>query len=111
MMIEPTESENMAELDRFCEAFISIRYEIEASTKEQTNNLLRNAPHTLTQLTAHEWEMPYTREEAAYPLQFVRENKFWPSVQRVDEAYGDRNLMCTCAPIEMYVDKPVSQIQ
>ena len=55
--------------------------------------------------------MPYTREEAAYPLQFVRENKFWPSVQRVDEAYGDRNLMCTCAPIEMYVDKPVSQIQ
>ena len=102
MMIEPTESENLAELDRFCEAFISIRYEIEASTKEQTNNLLRNAPHTLTQLTAHEWELPYTREEAAYPLQFVRENKFWPSVQRVDEAYGDRNLMCTCAPIEMY---------
>lgn len=111
MMIEPTESENMAELDRFCETFISIRYEIEASTKEQTNNLLRNAPHTLTQLTAHEWELPYTREEAAYPLQFVRENKFWPSVQRVDEAYGDRNLMCTCAPIKMYVDKPVSQIQ
>jgi glycine dehydrogenase len=62
-------------------------------------------------LTAHEWELPYTREEAAYPLQFVRENKFWPSVQRVDEAYGDRNLMCTCAPMEMYVDKPVSQIQ
>jgi glycine dehydrogenase len=111
MMIEPTESENMAELDRFCEAFISIRYEIEASTKEQTNNLLRNAPHTLTQLTAHEWKLPYTREEAAYPLQFVRENKFWPSVQRVDEAYGDRNLMCTCAPIEMYADKPVTQIQ
>lgn len=111
MMIEPTESENMAELDRFCEAFISIRYEIEASTKEQTNNLLRNAPHTLAQLTAHEWELPYSREEAAYPLQFVRENKFWPSVQRVDEAYGDRNLMCTCAPIEIYVDKPVSQIQ
>jgi glycine dehydrogenase len=111
MMIEPTESENMAELDRFCEAFISIRYEIEASTKEQTNNLLRNAPHTLTQLTAHNWELPYTREEAAYPLKFVRENKFWPSVQRVDEAYGDRNLMCTCAPIEMYLDKHVTQIQ
>lgn len=111
MMIEPTESENMAELNRFCEAFISIRYEIEASTKEQTNNLLRNAPHTLTQLTAHNWELPYTREEAAYPLKFVRENKFWPSVQRVDEAYGDRNLMCTCAPIEMYLDKQVTQIQ
>ena len=94
MMIEPTESENLAELDRFCEAFISIRYEIEASTKEQSNNLL-----------------PYTREEAAYPLQFVRENKFWPSVQRVDEAYGDRNLMCTCAPIEMYEEKQVTEIQ
>ena len=106
-----TESENLAELDRFCEAFISIRYEIEASTKDQTNNLLRNAPHTLTQLTAHEWELPYTREEAAYPLQFVRENKFWPSVQRVDEAYGDRNLMCTCAPIEMYAEKQVTEIQ
>ena len=111
MMIEPTESENIAELDRFCEAFISIRYEIEASTKEQTNNLLRNAPHTLTQLTAHNWELPYTREEAAYPLKFVRENKFWPSVQRVDEAYGDRNLMCTCAPIEVYLDKQVTQVQ
>ena len=111
MMIEPTESENIAELDRFCEAFISIRYEIEASTKEQTNNLLRNAPHTLTQLTAHNWELPYTREEAAYPLKFIRENKFWPSVQRVDEAYGDRNLMCTCAPIEVYLDKQVTQIQ
>jgi glycine dehydrogenase len=62
-------------------------------------------------LTAHNWELPYTREEAAYPLKFVRENKFWPSVQRVDEAYGDRNLMCTCAPIEMYLDKHVTQIQ
>lgn len=107
MMIEPTESENKAELDRFCEAFISIRYEIEASFTEQPNNLLRNAPHTLAQLTAHDWELPYTREEAAYPKQFVRDNKFWPSVQRVDEAFGDRNLVCTCAPIEMYMEKPV----
>ena len=102
MMIEPTESENKAELDRFCEALISIRYEIEASDATQENNLLRNAPHTLAQLTAHDWNFPYTREEAAYPLHDVRENKFWPIVQRVDEAFGDRNLVCTCAPIESY---------
>ena len=105
MMIEPTESENKAELDRFCEALISIRYEIEASDATQENNLLRNAPHTLAQLTAHDWNFPYTREEAAYPLHDVRENKFWPSVQRVDEAFGDRNLVCTCAPIESYSNK------
>ncbi|MGB0357810.1 MAG: aminomethyl-transferring glycine dehydrogenase [Flavobacteriaceae bacterium] len=102
MMIEPTESENIEELDRFCEALISIRYEIEASDVNQENNLLRNAPHTMAQLTAHAWEYPYTRDEAAYPLQYVRENKFWASVQRVDEAFGDRNLVCTCAPIEAY---------
>lgn len=102
MMIEPTESENKDELDRFCEALISIRYEIEASDPKQDNNMLRNAPHTLAQLTQEVWEYPYTRAEAAYPLHFVRENKFWPSVQRVDEAYGDRNLVCTCLPIEAY---------
>ncbi|MDA0779548.1 MAG: aminomethyl-transferring glycine dehydrogenase [Bacteroidetes bacterium] len=109
MMIEPTESENKEELDRFCEALISIRYEIEASDANQENNMLRNAPHTLAQLTAHEWELPYTRDEAAYPLQYVRENKFWASVQRVDEAFGDRNLVCTCAPIESYSNKEVAQ--
>jgi glycine dehydrogenase len=107
MMIEPTESENKEELDRFCEALISIRYEIEASDPNQENNILRNAPHTMAQLTAHEWRFPYTREEAAYPLQYVRENKFWASVQRVDEAFGDRNLVCTCAPIESYANKQV----
>ena len=107
MMIEPTESENKEELDRFCEALISIRYEIEASDANQENNILRNSPHTMAQLTAHVWEYPYTRDEAAYPLQYVRENKFWATVQRVDEAFGDRNLVCTCAPIESYSDKQV----
>ena len=107
MMIEPTESENKEELDRFCEALISIRYEIEASDADQEHNMLRNAPHTMAQLTANTWDFPYTREEAAYPLQFVRENKFWASVQRVDEAFGDRNLVCTCTPIEAYAIKEV----
>ncbi len=102
MMIEPTESENKEELDRFCEALISIRYEIEASDPDQHNNILRNAPHTLKQLTAQKWPFPYTREEAAYPLHWVMEHKFWPTVQRVDEAFGDRNLVCTCASIEAY---------
>lgn len=109
MMIEPTESENKEELDRFCEALIAIRYEIEASDANQQDNILRNAPHTLAQLTVDEWSYPYSRSEAAYPLQFVRENKFWPSVRRVDEAFGDRNLVCTCAPIEAYALKEVAQ--
>ena len=109
MMIEPTESENKEELDRFCEALIAIRYEIEASDTNQQDNMLRNAPHTLGQLTDDQWDYPYSRAEAAYPLQFVRENKFWPSVRRVDEAFGDRNLVCTCAPIEVYADKGVAQ--
>jgi len=109
MMIEPTESENKEELDRFCEALIAIRYEIEASDRDQKDNMLRNAPHTLAQLTTDEWNYPYSRSEAAYPLPFVRESKFWPSVRRVDEAYGDRNLVCTCAPIEAYVEKQVTQ--
>ncbi len=108
MMIEPTESENKEELDRFCEALIAIRYEIEASDASQDNNMLRNAPHTLAQLTADNWEFPYSRAEAAYPLQFVHENKFWASVRRVDEAFGDRNLMCTCAPIDTYEKKQIA---
>ena len=100
LMIEPTESEDLGELDRFCDAMISIRKEIEAATKEETNNVLHNAPHTLNMLTADTWVFPYTREQAAYPLEYVAENKFWPSVRRVDDAYGDRNLVCSCAPIE-----------
>jgi glycine dehydrogenase len=103
LMIEPTESEDLAELDRFCDAMISIRKEIEAATKEETNNVLHNAPHTLNMLTADTWIFPYTREQAAYPLEYIAENKFWPSVRRVDDAYGDRNLVCSCAPIEAYM--------
>ena len=104
LMIEPTESEDLAELDRFCDAMLSIRKEIEAATAEDTNNVLKNAPHTLAMLTAETWEQPYSREKAAYPLEYVSENKFWPSVRRVDDAYGDRNLVCSCAPIEAYME-------
>ena len=99
MMIEPTESENLEEIDRFCDAMISIRMEI---TTE--NALLKNAPHTMAMITANEWEFPYTRQKAAFPLEYVQQNKFWPTVRRVDEAYGDRNLICSCAPIESYAN-------
>lgn len=103
LMIEPTESEDVAELDRFCDAMISIRKEIEAASTDEPNNVLKNAPHTLAMLTADSWTLPYSREKAAYPLDYVSDNKFWPSVRRVDETYGDRNLVCSCAPIEAYM--------
>jgi glycine dehydrogenase len=103
LMIEPTESEDVAELDRFCDAMISIRKEIEAASVEEPNNVLKNAPHTLNMLTADTWVLPYSREKAAYPMDYVADNKFWPSVRRVDETYGDRNLVCSCAPIEAYM--------
>ncbi|MBY0486954.1 MAG: aminomethyl-transferring glycine dehydrogenase [Flavobacteriaceae bacterium] len=103
LMIEPTESENLEELDRFCDAMISIRKEIEAATAEDANNVLKNAPHTLAMVTTDNWIYPYTREQAAFPLDYIAENKFWPTVRRVDEAYGDRNLNCSCAPIEAYM--------
>ncbi|MFI2741975.1 aminomethyl-transferring glycine dehydrogenase [Zhouia sp. PK063] len=102
IMVEPTESESLAELDRFCDALIAIRIEIDEATDD--NNVLKNAPHTLQMLTASQWDFPYSREKAAYPLPYVAENKFWPSVRRVDDAYGDRNLICTCAPIEDYIE-------
>ncbi len=104
MMIEPTESESVAELDRFCDAMISIREEIEASNADDHNNVLKNSPHTLNMVTSDEWSFPYSRQQAAFPLPFVSDNKFWPSVRRVDDAYGDRNLICTCAPIEAYAE-------
>ena len=104
MMIEPTESESLAELDRFCEAMLAIREEIASASANDTNNVLRNSPHTLAMLTSDTWDFPYSREKAAYPLPYVANNKFWPSVRRVDDAYGDRNLMCTCAPIEAYAE-------
>jgi len=103
LMIEPTESEDLAELDRFCDAMIAIRKEIAASTKDEVNNILKNAPHTLAMITADEWVYPYSREKAAFALDYIAENKFWPTVRRVDEAYGDRNLVCSCAPIEAYM--------
>jgi glycine dehydrogenase len=103
MMIEPTESENLEELDRFCDAMIAIRKEIEVATMDNPNNVLKNAPHTLMMVTNDNWIYPYTREQAAFPLEYVADNKFWPTVRRADEAYGDRNLVCSCAPIEAYM--------
>ncbi|WBL26155.1 aminomethyl-transferring glycine dehydrogenase [Zunongwangia sp. HGR-M22] len=104
VMIEPTESESKAELDRFCDALISIKKEIEESSADEPNNVLKNAPHTIKMLTASEWNLPYSREKAAFPLDYIADNKFWPTVRRVDEAFGDRNLMCTCPPIEEYIE-------
>jgi glycine dehydrogenase len=107
MMIEPTESENKAELDRFCDALLEIRREIEeviTGEADSSDNVLKNAPHTAYLVMNDHWERPYTREKAAYPLPFVRENKFWPAVARVDNAYGDRNLVCNCLPIEEYAE-------
>lgn len=104
LMIEPTESENLEELDRFCDAMISIRKEIEAANIDDKNNVLKNSPHTLAMLTADSWDFPYTREQAAFPLDYIAENKFWPTVRRADDAYGDRNLVCSCAPIEAYME-------
>ncbi len=105
LMIEPTESEPKEELDRFCDALIEIRKEIrevEDGKADPTKNVLKNAPHTAAVITADEWTMPYSRQKAAYPLPFVKDAKFWPSVSRIDNAYGDRNLVCSCLPIEEY---------
>lgn len=104
MMIEPTESEGLAELDRFCEAMIAIRAEIDHAVADNPDNVLKNAPHTLSMVTADSWPFPYSREKAAFPLDYVRDTKFWPTIRRVDDAYGDRNLICTCAPIEAYME-------
>jgi glycine dehydrogenase len=104
MMIEPTESEDLDELDRFCDAMISIREEIDNCNINDKNNLLKNAPHTLQMIASNEWKFPYSREAAAFPLEFTKEDKFWPSVRRVDDAYGDRNLICSCGPVELYAD-------
>tara|TARA_B100000767_G_scaffold126763_1_gene120808 strand:- start:1903 stop:4752 length:2850 start_codon:yes stop_codon:yes gene_type:complete len=104
MMIEPTESESKGELDRFCDAMLEIRKEIETCLMQDNSNLLKNAPHTLEMVTSDKWEYDYSRAKAAYPLEYVKENKFWASVRRVDDAYGDRNLMCSCDPIESYTE-------
>lgn len=105
LMIEPTESEPKAEMDRFVDALIEIRNEIrevEEGKADKENNVLKHAPHTAAVITADEWTRPYSRQKAAFPLSFVKEAKFWPSVSRVDNAYGDRNLVCSCLPIEEY---------
>ena len=104
MMIEPTESENLDEIDRFCDAMIAVKTEVDNCSKEDKNNLLCNAPHTIKMISSKNWDFPYTRSEAVFPLPFVQENKFWPSVRRVDDAFGDRNLICTCAPTESYIE-------
>jgi glycine dehydrogenase len=107
LMIEPTESEAKAELDRFAEALIQIKAEIDEIANgdyPQDNNVLKNAPHPLHLVTADEWEFPYSREKAAYPLEWVRDRKFFTPVARIDDAYGDRNLICTCPSIESYMD-------
>lgn len=107
LMIEPTESESKDEMDRFCDALLAIRKEIaeiERGDADIENNVLKNAPHTAASLISDNWNKPYSREKAAYPLSFVRKQKFWPSVARVDNTYGDRNLVCACLPTEAYAE-------
>jgi len=107
LMIEPTESESKAELDRFCDAMIAIREEIaevENGNADKANNVLKHAPHTQAVVLAENWDRPYSREKAVFPLGYVKANKFWPTVSRIDSAYGDRNLVCSCLPIEEYAE-------
>jgi glycine dehydrogenase len=107
LMIEPTESESKDELDRFCEALISIREEIreiESGDADREDNPLKNAPHPLGRIASTVWNHPYTRERAAFPAEWTVENKFWPAVARVESAYGDRNLICSCPPTDAYAE-------
>jgi glycine dehydrogenase len=106
-MIEPTESEDKAELDRFCDAMIGIRNEIreiEDGKADKKDNVLKRAPHTMANICANVWERPYSREKAAFPEDRIRSNKFWPSIARVNNTYGDRNLVCTCEPVSSYAE-------
>jgi glycine dehydrogenase len=107
LMIEPTESETKAELDKFCDAMVAIRaeiQEIEDGKADRVENVLKNAPHTATMVLTGTWDLPYSREKAVFPAPFVKENKFWPTVRRIDSAYGDRNLICSCIPVEEYAN-------
>lgn len=113
MMIEPTESESKAELDRFCDAMIQIRKEINEIEKGEADdavNVLKNAPHTAETLLSNVWDFPYSRWKAAFPLNWVRSNKYWPPVARIDNAYGDRNLICSCPPLESYTEQEAASI-
>jgi glycine dehydrogenase len=108
IMIEPTESEDKAELDRFCDAMLSIREEIAAienGTTDKANNILKHAPHTQEIVISSNWDRPYSREEASFPLPWVKANKFWPSIGRINNTYGDRNLICTCEPVSSYAEE------
>jgi glycine dehydrogenase len=107
LMIEPTESEPLEELDRFADTMLAIRSEIaeiEEGKADKKDNVLKNSPHTADTVTAENWTLPYSRQKAAYPLPFVKSRKFWPSVSRIDSAYGDRNLVCSCLPVSEYAD-------
>jgi glycine dehydrogenase len=113
LMVEPTESESRAELDRFCDALIAIRGEVAAIERgelDRADNPLKHAPHTAAAVTASAWSHAYTRELAAFPTPAQREHKFWPPVARVDNAYGDRNLVCTCPPIEAYAQESAEAV-
>jgi glycine dehydrogenase len=104
-MVEPTESEPKDELDRFCDAMIAIRAEIRAieeGTMARDDNPLKNAPHTIAAIAGNDWTHPYSREQAGFPAPWTRDRKFWPAVGRINNAHGDRNLVCTCPPIEAY---------
>ncbi|MNX88707.1 Glycine dehydrogenase [compost metagenome] len=106
LMVEPTESESKAEMDRFCEAMIAIREEINeiaAGKYDKTDNVIKNAPHTSKTLLSDQWNKAYSRQKAAFPLKWVEDNKFWPSVSKIDNAYGDRNLICSCIPTEEWM--------
>jgi glycine dehydrogenase len=105
LMIEPTESESKRELDRFCDAMIAIHAEIQevvSGTADRQNNVLKNAPHTARQVTADDWQRPYSRQRAAYPAVWSRDAKFWPAIGRIDNVYGDRNLVCSCLPMDAF---------
>jgi len=115
LMIEPTESESKDELDRFCDALIAIRAEIQAvidGKADRQDNVLKNAPHTAAAALTDEWTHPYSRQQAVFPLPFVKAHKIWPAVARIDNAYGDRNLLCACPPLEAYADEaePVGSV-
>ena len=107
MMMEPTESESLSELDRFIDAMKSIKNEINEIIDlklDLEDNVLKNSPHTMSMVINSDWQRSYSVEKAVFPMEFVRKNKFWPTVRRVDDAFGDRNLHCTCAPISDYIE-------
>lgn len=106
-MVEPTESEDLAELNRYCDALIQIRKEIQEvqdGVYPADNNVLKNSPHPMDVISADKWSYPYPREQAAYPLPHLRGAKFWPTTSRVNDVYGDRNLVCTCPPMEDFIE-------